>query len=167
MAALTTIALAGGLLLGGVGAYVQYQGQQAAAAAQEKSTAAQQRAEAARQRQMELEASRRKREIIRQGVLQRAQTTAAAVASGAQFGSGLPGALGGATGQQNYNVQGVEHSQAVGQEIFGANQQLLGARREEAQAGATTALGGGLSSFGSRLVSNLGSINRLATQFGV
>jgi hypothetical protein len=161
----TTLALTASLALGATGAAVQYSGQRAQAEAQEKGVKAQQDAEASRRRQMEIESSRRQREIIRQGVLQRAQTQAAAAASGGSGSSLEAGALGGITGQQAYNSQGVEHAEGLGQSIFSANQRLLGARREEAAAGSTVALGGGLSSLGNRISNNLGEIRRISASF--
>jgi hypothetical protein len=163
VAGITAIALIGGLALGAVGAVMQYQGQRRQAEAQERGIRAQQRAEASRQRQMEIESQRRRREIIRQGVLARSQATAAAVSSGAQFGSGLPGALGGITNQQAFNTQGVESASQIGGDIFAANQQTLSARRDEARAGGQIAMGSGISSLGGAVSRGLGAIGRLSS----
>jgi hypothetical protein len=162
MAAISSIALIGGLAISAVGAVMQFQGQRKMQQAQERAIKAQQRAEAARQRQMELEAGRRKREIIRQGILARSQATAQAVASGAQFGSGLPGAIGGIAGQTAYAALGVDQARSIGTEIFSANQAKLSANRDEARAGGQVAMGAGISSLGGAFSKTLGSIGRLS-----
>lgn len=153
MAGLSTIALVGGLALSAAGTGVQY------AAAQDASDASK-RAENARRAQMELEASRKKRELIRQGIIARAQATAVGTNQGAQDSSALAGALGGITGTETRGVQGVNSSVTLGREVFAANQQI-------AEAQELGALGQGLSSLGGAVNKQLGTIGRLGYNYGI
>jgi hypothetical protein len=166
MAAISTIALIGGLALSAAGTGIQFAASQEAASAQQKAVHAEQQAEEARKVQMNLEASRQKRQIIRQGLLARAQATATATNQGAQFGSALPGALGAITGQTGYNYQGVSAQQSVGNYLFAQNQDIFAARRQEAAAGELGAIGGGLSSLGGAFTKNLGPISRIGGNYG-
>lgn len=165
MAALTTIALMGSLALGAVGTGVQYAASQQAAEAQKKQIGAYKLAEETRRQQMELEATRKRRDLIRQGILARAQATAQATSQGAQHGSTLPGAQSAIAGQTAYNVGGVNQAQTLGGYMFDANQMALSANYDMANAQQLSALGGALGSLGGQLHKNLGPIGRLSYGF--
>lgn len=167
MAALSTLALVGGLALSSVGVVTQVAGAVMANQAQEKGIEAQQRAEATREHATELDAQRKRREMIRQGIVARSQALAQGSAQGAQFGSALAGAEAGITGQTNYNVLGVNENLGIGHQLFESNRDVLRAKKEEAQAGTIGAIGGGLSSLGGGLMKNIGGINRIGGAFGV
>jgi len=161
MAALSTISLIGGLALGAAGTGVQAYGAIQAHEAQEKSIAAQKRAEAARQTQMQLESARKRRELVRQGIIARSQATAQATAQGAQHGSALPGALGGISSTAGAGIQGVNQAESIGNTLFASNLDQLEASRQMAEGQTLGMLGGGLSSLGGQLTKNLGPIGRL------
>src|SRR6266550_5996696 len=119
MAALSSIALIGGLALSGLGVGAQVFGAVHAAEAQKEEIQAQQKSEAVRENSMKLDAQRKRREMVRQGILARSQALAQGTAQGAQFGSGLAGAEAGITEQTAYNVLGVNEQQQAGSAIFG------------------------------------------------
>lgn len=123
-----------GIALGLVGGIVQAVG----AMKQAKASA---KAESARQRMMQLEAMRKRREMVREGVIARAQATSAAVAQGAGEGSALKGGVAQITGQQNRNVSASNQDEELGNKVFSAN-------KAYAKAGGLIALGGGISSLG-------------------
>lgn len=154
-----------GLGISGAGMYMQYRGQQAQAAAQEQSIAAQQRAERIRQQQMNLDAMRRRREMVRQMLAARAQALATVTAqgAGAPGSSALGGAYGSISGRTNVNSLGVMQNQEAGNAMFSANADLLTSYRASAQAGAGVALGAGLSSLGGALMKNNATISQVGT----
>lgn len=152
MPAISSIAMIASL---GAGLGLQAAGMIQQADASQEASEASKRAETARQKQLELESSRKKREIIRQGILAKAQATSTATAQGAQFGSTLPGAAGSIASHSAYGVGGVNESQFLGNQIFQAN-------RDIADAQSDAATGAGLSSLGGALTKNLGIIGRLS-----
>ena len=100
------------------------------------------KAEKLRERMMGLEALRKRREIVREGVVARAQATSNAVAQGAGEGSGLQGGIAQITGRQNRNTLASTQDEEIGHKVFKAN-------RQYAKAGGMIALGQGISSLGS------------------
>ena len=149
MAAVSTIISAIGVGLGAVSTVggVIAAGNQAAAT---------KRAEAARERAMNLDSMRRKREIIRQQELQRAQALSVATAQGQDTGSALGGAYGSISGVAGRNQQGVIQNQEIGADIFAAN-------RAAADANTMSATFSGLGSLGSGLIKNAGVIDRVGS----
>lgn len=158
---LTAIGVAGGL----AGTAVQMAGQKRAAAAQDAALQEQQKAEALRREAMNVDAERRKRAIIRQSIAARSQAVAAASASGAMQGSGLPGAIGGISGQTTENLNTVSGNQAFGNEMFGINNAMLNNYRDAASASSMSATGAGISSLAGGLVSGASTFNRVGTYF--
>lgn len=71
-----------------------------------------------RQRQMNLEADRRKREIIREGQRARAMALNNATAQGAAEGSGLQGGYGQIAGQTNNSLLAINQDQSIGNRMF-------------------------------------------------
>lgn len=128
-----------GAITGAGGSYVQYQGAQ-------KQAGASARAEELRKQQMELESQRKQRQLIREA--QKAQATAL-VRTTAQGSSQQSSALGGSYGQiasdLASNLTYENKALNIGRGIFDANAAY-------ANAGATTALGGAISSIGSALI---------------
>lgn len=100
------------------------------------------KAEKLRSRMMQLEAMRKRRELIREGVVARAQATSNAVAQGAGEGSGLKGGIAQITNQQNRNVLASRQDEALGKGVFKANAAY-------AKAGGMISIGQGISSLGS------------------
>lgn len=100
------------------------------------------KAEKLRQRQMNLEAMRKKREIVREGVRARAEALSNATAQGGAEGTGLQGGIAQITAQTNRNILANEQDRIIGNKVFKAN-------RQYARAGGLVALGQGISSLGS------------------
>lgn len=100
------------------------------------------KAEKLRSRMMQLEAMRKRRELIREGVVARAQATSNAVAQGAGEGSGLKGGIAQITNQQNRNVLASRQDEELGKGVFKANAAY-------AKAGGMISIGQGISSLGS------------------
>ena len=120
--------------LGLVGGIVQAIGAMKQAKASEK-------AEKARQRMMQLEAMRKRREMVREATVARATATSNATAQGAGEGSALKGGIAQITSRQNRNVLASTQDEELGNKVFSAN-------RQYAKAGGLIALGGGISSLG-------------------
>jgi hypothetical protein len=101
-------------------------------------------AEALRQRQMNLQATREKRNTIRQSIVARAQALSAGTAQGGTGGSGLMGGLGQIAAQGASNLQGISQGQELGNQMFDANRQI--SRGQTMQS-----IGAGFQSLGSYL----------------
>lgn len=162
MAAIST-AIGLGIAAVGVGTSIYSASQQSDAA--EAQIAAQQRAEAARQRAMEIDADRRRRQMVRQQVIARSQALATTTSQGAaglnREGSGLPGAYGQIAGATAFGLSGINLSEQTGTELFAANQDLLAAKQDMSSAQSMAQIGGALSSFGGAMVNNYGAIDRI------
>lgn len=143
------------------GTAVSYRASQQQVKAQKQLVAAQQSAENSRQQQMNLDATRKKREIIRQAQVARAAAVSTANAQGAGDTSALAGAEGAISGQSGVNYLGVAQNQQIGNDIFSANASAGAARMKEADAGGLSGLGSGLGSLGGALVKNSGTIARI------
>ena len=100
------------------------------------------KAEKLRSRMMQLEAMRKRREIVRESVVARAQATSNATAQGAGEGSGLQGGIAQITSRQNRNILASNQDEALGKGVFKANAQY-------AKAGGMIAIGQGLSQLSS------------------
>lgn len=151
MAALTTATVLAGVTAASAvaGTAISYVGQQKAASAQRKQ-------ERIRKRQADLEAARRRRQIIREAALNRAQTIAAVGAQGIGFGgSSLPGALSGQSNAAASNTLGVNQTQELGGQMFAANAQEAGGRGLQN-------IGGGISSLGGAAVSAFDTYRRFS-----
>lgn len=122
------------------GGFMQYKGEQ-------KQIEAQKKAEKLREKQMNLQAMRERREVVRQGVLARSTALATTTAQGAA----APGssALGGARGQIGGDVGrqtvAINQNQDIGRGIFKANNQYYQGSQQvgfgRAVAGAGQAVG--------------------------
>ena len=100
------------------------------------------KAEKLRMRMMQLEAMRKRREIVREGVIAKAQATSNASAQGAGEGSALAGGLAQVTNQTNRGILASYQDQTLGEKVFKANAQY-------AKAGGMISIGQGISSLGS------------------
>lgn len=154
-----TAIMAIGLVGMAVGGGVSYTSQQRMVREQ---TTASKRAEAAREQQMQLDAQRRRRQAIREGLMARSMNLAIGAAQGAQGSSSLASATGGATGMAMENQQGITSAEVIGGRVFGANRDYFNAS-QRGQAG--MAMGNAISSLGGALVSNAGTISRLGEYY--
>jgi hypothetical protein len=155
----------GGLAMSYSGAQKQQKAQEAQAASQAAAIAEQKRAEALRRRQMELDVSRRKREMIRTQVASMGTAEAVATNQGAQFGSALPGAYGGISGRTGVNMLGVNQNAELGGQIFDSNMRVSDHYRDAAMAGGEAAQGAGMVSMGGMLLSNSQRIGQVGGYF--
>jgi len=135
-----------------VGGFMQYKGQ-------EKMIQAQKKAERLRERQMNLQAMRERREVVRQSILARSTALATTTAQGAagQGGSALGGAYGQIGGEAGRQRVAINQNQEIGQGIFRANRQYFSGTQQmglgQAVAGAGQAVGGFLeSAFGGKTI---------------
>lgn len=135
------------------------------AASQRDAIAAQKRAENDRQQQMNLDASRRRREQIRQSIQARSIAEANAVSQGAESSSGLQGGIGQISGRLGTNLVGVNQNQELGNDIFKQNRDVSAAGMRQASYQSQAALGQGLSSLGGSLITNIQPLNMLANYF--
>jgi hypothetical protein len=168
MAAFSGILGAIGLGISAFGAITTYQAQKEAAAQQEKAYQLQKEAEEQRQRQMNLEAMRKKREIIRNSLAARSDALATTTAQGAN-GSGssaLPGAYGGISGQSGGQLLAVKQNQEIGNEIFDIHGQMFDAYAAGARAQGQAAFGQGLSTLGGVLMKNNSTLGGFFGGFG-
>ena len=100
------------------------------------------KAEKARQRQMQLEAMRKRRDIVREGVRARSEALSNATSQGGAEGSGLQGGYGQIAGTVNRGLQANVQDESLANTVFKANQSY-------AKAGGLIAIGQGISSLGS------------------
>ena len=121
-----------------------------------KASEAQERAERIRATQMDLEATRQRRQTIRQALIAQGTAMNTAAAQGATEGSGIQGGLAQISGQANTNLAGINASQQLGTQMFAAN-------ADYARARTTQSTGSGLASLGGALFSNQQQIGRLGT----
>jgi hypothetical protein len=141
----------------GVGLYGAISGSEAAdqqAQYQSQALALQKQEMAERRKAMELDARRRRREIIRQGIAARSAALATSTAQGAQFSSALPGAYGGIEGRSGTNLQGVNQNQEIGERIFDLKGLQSDAYVRAAMAGSNVATNQAMTQAGGMLINN-------------
>lgn len=149
----TTIA-AVGLGLAAVGTAVNIKGQQKAAAASKK-------AERLREKQMNLEAARRRREIVREAQLARSQALAAGVSQGADVGSsGVQGGFAQIAGRAGLSTLQVNQGQDIGAGLFDANADI-------ASGESISSFGKSVQGFGGKLMANADTISANLESYGL
>ena len=151
MAAISTIIAGVGLAASVAGAAIASNGAQQA-------NRASARAEALREKQMNIEAARQRRQVIRNMLRARSAALVSATAQGAGGGSGLPGGYGAITQQSGENMLGINQGTEIGAGIFSANRDASGAQ-------SMVSFGNGLSSLGGATVQNSETIGRIGTYF--
>lgn len=117
--------------------------------ANEKMVKAQQRAERLRERQMNLQAMRERREVIRNSILARATalTTTTAQGASAPGSSALGGAYGQIGGDRGRQTLAINQNQEIGQGIFAANRQYHSGTRMMGTGQAISGVGQAVSGF--------------------
>jgi hypothetical protein len=116
---------------------------------------------AQKQIQMEMSARRQQMEIMRQAQQKGAQATAAATNQGAQFGSGLQGGLAQVQDQAGFNSQGVTGNLAIGENIFGINNDISNKKMQLSDVQSSQATDQAWASLGGSIVSNAGTIGNI------
>lgn len=154
MLATSTIIAAVGLAIGAAGAVTNYIGAQQAASAQQKQ-------EKLRKQQMNLDVMRRRRELIRQMLIQRALGISNATNQGAVASdSAVQGGIAQATQTANVGSMDLNQNAQLGTQMFQANAQ-------EASGRGIAAMGTAMGSWGSGLVQNSTTISRVGQSFGL
>jgi hypothetical protein len=165
MAMISTLVAAAGVAIAGAGLYMNYEAGQDKADADQAAIAAQQEQQQLRKQQMDLDATRRRREILRQSVAARSASLAITTAQGAavEGGSALPGAQGSIAGRFGVNTVGVNQNQAIGWGMFDAHSDQLTAYSQAADAQSRQSFAQGLSSLGGAMITNAGSIGKIGS----
>jgi hypothetical protein len=112
------------------------------------------KAEKQRKLQARLEAQRNRREIARRSVVARATALANAANQGAQFSSPALGGQSSVTSQGARQTVGTNQNERIGVNISNFNQKIT-------QGNTLAGLGSGISSFGSSISNNIGTISSL------
>lgn len=154
MALVSTIIAGIGLGIAAIGAVNQYDAAKDAAKASEK-------AEKLRKRQMNLDAARRRRQVIREMLIARATSRANAAGQGVQGGdSAVIGGMQQATASAGMNTLAINQSQSIGQGIFSANADYAAAQGRQAT-------GEAISGFGMSVAKNSATIARVGAAEGL
>jgi len=120
--------------------------------AQKQQIGLEQKVEAQRKDSMELDARRRSLENLRNVQRARSMALNSATSQGAQFGSGLQAGYSQISAQGSWNQAGISQNQAIGENIFGLNEQMSQNKITMANANMDLQTSQGLSSFGSSLI---------------
>lgn len=161
MAAISTMVAAAGVGIAAAGAVTNFAAAKQQKAANAQSIAAQQQAEAIRQKAMEVDANRRRRQLVREGIIARSQALATTTSAGANQSSGLFGAIGQISGRTAWGVSGINASESTGSQLFAANQDLLRAKLSMGNAQSLGQVGSGLTSLGGAMVNSYGAMDRI------
>jgi predicted DNA repair protein MutK len=159
MPAISTILAGIGVAASLGGTYLAYKGSEEAA----KATDLQKKSEDTRQQQMNLDAMRRKRDIIRQAQIAQSTAQATATSQGAGESSGIAGAMGGISGMAGVNSLGVSQNQELGNKMFDINREKLDVFNQSAM---LNSAGSGMQSLGGALVRNSGTLGKVGTYLG-
>lgn len=138
--------------------------------------AEQQKMNALRKQQMELDATRRQREIVRQSIAARSASLAVATAQGGNTtgSSALMGAYGGISGRTGVNTLGVTQNLEIGRGLFAAQDRITKTQLEAADknlvlsnqmadAKEEQAFWSGLTSLGGSVMRSAGPLSQMAT----
>lgn len=143
-------------LAGAIGTAATVAGTVMQAGAQKDIAEEQKRQEAIREVQMQVDANRERRQIIRRAMVARAESLSTATAQGAGSSSGLAGGLAQVSAERGSNISAVNQAEQSGSAIFASNRNIASAQSR-------AAFGSGLSSLGGALVQNQEPIGRLGT----
>ncbi len=154
MLATTTIIAGIGLGIAAAGAGVQYTGQVKAEKAADKS-------EQLREQQMNLDAQRKRRQAIREMIINRSIAVSNGVNQGASTNdSSIIGSQSQQTNSAAQNLVATTQSQGIGHGLFKAN-------AEYAAGQGVANLGGNISGFGGQVVQNSEMISRVGAKSGL
>lgn len=110
---------------------------------------------------MNLDAQRRRRQIVRQMLINRSNALANTTQRGAASdgGSTLPGLYGQVSQQANNEIAGVEANRQLGSQVFQANRQIASGQTQGSVGQAITSVGG-------TILQNKGEITSVGQQIG-
>jgi hypothetical protein len=106
-----------------------------------------------RMQAMTMQNQRSQMERVRSAQVQRSMAESAAVNQGAQFSSGLQGAYGNISGKAGQGELGTSMAQQYGMQIYGLEQQVTGAKIQQAHEQSLQATDQGIASIGGALSS--------------
>ena len=152
--ATSTVIAAVGLAVAAAGAGVSYYGTQQQAKASEK-------AEELRKKQVNLESYRRRRQILREMIVNQATARSNAAVQGVAGGdSAIQGAQAQQTSSAAMNINAVNQSQSISSGIFDANKAYAAGQ-------VTSAWGGNIQSVGGAMFQNSEKIARVGASAGL
>ena len=146
-------------IVGGIAAAASVGGTVTSMIGQEEAAASQKKAEQIKQTQMNLDASRQRRDIARRALVTQSNALASATADGAQDGSGFAGASAQITGQAGEATEAVNQNQLLGTALFNQNQQTTSDQ-------SLAATGMGISGLASSLNQNKDMLGRVGSYIG-
>ena len=123
--------------------------------------AAQQKAAQIQYKQMIADTERKKLEKIRQGNILRHQAIANSTAQGSNESSALSGAMGQVSQETSWNIAGLNQAEYFGKQNYQANQEILAAKGQLADAQSMSQMGSAISSLGGAMISNMSGANSL------
>lgn len=115
------------------------------------------------QQQNDVNATRQQRQMIREGIVARANATAASTNQGSQLGSGLEGAISQTSAQVASNVGAVGQNLAFGQAALALKQSSTEIQGRSADSAMVGQIGSGLTSLGGGMIKNAGEIQKVGT----
>lgn len=143
-------------LLGAVSTGLSLFGSMSQASGQKGQSNALQEEEIARRKQMTLDFQRQRLEAIRGSIISSSMATAAAANQGALHTSSLLGGKANVTNTANFQLEGINQNNAVGNDIFKARQDYY-------NAGGQISFGQGVSNLGGAISGNIDNLSRLGT----
>lgn len=158
-----TIMLGLGAGLKAFGLLESHSASKQANAAQVQSIQLQQQVEDQRRKAMEIDASRKQLENIRNAQRGRSMALAAATSQGAQFGSSLQGGYGQISGQEGWNSTGIDQQLDIGRNVFGLNAQISQQKVTQARAGQKMQDAQGISSLGGDIMGSINTLNKITS----
>lgn len=152
-----------GVGVGGAGLYMASEGNSQVAAGQQEALEFQKQQAALQQQQNQVNATRQQRQMIREGIVARANALSNSTNQGSQLGSGLEGVMGTASAQVAANVGAVGQNLAFGAKQLELKQGEFEGLQKAAAGASMAAMGNSLMSLGGGLIKNSGEIVRVGT----
>lgn len=145
-----------------IGAGISMFGASSANSAQKNIAKLEMQAEEQRKKAMELDASRRRMEVLRAGQQASSLAVSRAANQGASSSTGIFGGLAQIAGRTGFNTLGIDQNLMIGRNMFGINQKISQQKMELADAQMWSSIGSSISGVGSSIMGNLGGISRLS-----
>jgi hypothetical protein len=153
----------GGLAISAIGQFNQSKAQDAVYQSDINTANLEMQVNAQRQQQMTLNFQRQSIENLRNVQKTQAQGMAAAVAGGAQFGSGAKGGQAQAAAQGAWTMESLSQNFQIGQKMFALDNQIDQQKIAKAQAETQANTAAGWTSIGGDITKGAGNIAQLAT----
>jgi hypothetical protein len=166
MPGITSVLLGLGAASSAAGAGLSFAGAQGMSGAAGAIAQLEMQLEAQRKQAMELDARRRRLEVIRNQQQARSVALTNANSQGAALGSGLQGGYGQISGQSNNNLLGINQQLTLGENMFNINAGISQQRLDMAGYQGLMSTGQGLSSLGGAFLQAAPYVNRLSGGFG-